>query len=146
VLVNNAEKVFIDFRRKKSKSAVLAFQNKVDSLESSIDATLLRMGEYEDQNNALVSSVDKMKRLRLTIDMEALKVSYGEYIKGLEMSKVELLNLEPTFKYFDAPTYPLRKKEKSSVLAGFLGLFVSVILIILVLIAREEVGKFKVNS
>ena len=32
--------------------------------------------------------------MRLTIDMEALKVLYGEYIKGLEMSKAELMNLE----------------------------------------------------
>ena len=32
--------------------------------------------------------------MRLTIDMEALKVAYGEYIKGLEMSKAELMNLE----------------------------------------------------
>ena len=31
--------------------------------------------------------------MRLTIDMEALKVAYGEYIKGLEMSKAELMNL-----------------------------------------------------
>ena len=55
-----------------------AFQGKVDSLELAIDATPRRLGEYEDQNNSLVSSVDKMKRMSLTIDLEAIKVEYGE--------------------------------------------------------------------
>ena len=53
-----------------------------------------------------------MKRMRLTIDMEALKVAYGEYIKGLEMSKAELMNLEPPFKYFDAPTVSTQQGER----------------------------------
>ena len=48
----------------------------------------------------MVSAVDKMKQMRLTIDMEALKVAYGEYIKGLEMSKAELMNLRAALQVF----------------------------------------------
>ena len=33
-----------------------------------------------------MSSYRQDEGMRLTIDMEALKVAYGEYIKGLEMS------------------------------------------------------------
>ena len=91
-----------------------AFQSKVDSLETDIDANLRRLGRYDDQYNALVSSVDKMKRMRLTIDLERTKVAYGEYVKGLEMSKAELMNLEAPFKYFDEPTYPLQKEKGSA--------------------------------
>ncbi|MEL0334969.1 MAG: Wzz/FepE/Etk N-terminal domain-containing protein, partial [Flavobacteriales bacterium] len=76
-LIANTEEAFIDWKKEKSQEAVKGFQRKVDSLELAIDATLRRLGEYEDQNNSLVSSVDKMKRMRLTIDMEALKVAYG---------------------------------------------------------------------
>ena len=36
--------------------------------------------------------------------MEALKVAYGEFIRGLWVSKAELLNLDAPFKYFDVPT------------------------------------------
>ena len=56
--------------------------------------------------------------MRLTIDMEALKVLYGEYIKGLEMSKAELMNLEGPFKYFDEPIFPLQKDKGSAAKAG----------------------------
>jgi len=137
-LIANTEEAFIDWKKEKSQEAVNGFQGKVDSLELAIDATLRRLGEYEDQNNSLVSSVDKMKRMRLTIDMEALKVSYGEYIKGLEMSKAELINLEPPFKYFDAPTYPLYKEKRSPVKAGVFGSVITGFLLVLFLIGKVE--------
>ena len=137
-LISNTEEAFLDWKKKKSQSAVDAFQVKVDSLETAIDATLRRLGEYEDQNNSLVSSVDKMKRMRLTIDLEALKVAYGEYIKGLEMSKAELMNLEPPFKYFDAPTYPLYKEEGSAAKAGIFGSVITGFLLVLFFIGRVE--------
>ena len=135
-LIANTEEAFIDWKKEKSQDAVDAFQDKVDSLELAIDATLRRLGEYQDQNNALVSSVDKMKQMRLTIDMEALKVAYGEYIKGLEMSKAELMNLEPPFKYFDAPTYPLNKEKESAAKAGVFGSAITGFLLVLFLLVR----------
>ena len=137
-LISNTEDAFLDWKKKKGQSAVEAFQGKVDSLELAIDATLRRLGEYEDQNNSLVSSVDKMKRMRLTIDMEALKVAYGEYIKGLEMSKADLMNLEPPFKYFDEPTYPLYKEEGSAAKAGVFGSVITGFLLVLFFIGRVE--------
>ena len=137
-LITNTKEAFVGWKKEKSQDAVDAFQGKVDSLELAIDATLRRLGEYEDQNNSLVSSVDKMKRMRLTIDMEALKVAYGEYIKGLEMSKAELMNLEPPFKYFDAPTYPLNKEKDSAAKAGVFGSVVTGFLLVFFFIGRVE--------
>lgn len=137
-IISNTEDKFVDWKRTKGQDAVNAFQGKVDSLELAIDATLRRLGEYEDQNNSLVSSVDKMKRMRLTIDMEALKVAYGEYIKGLEMSKAELMNLEPPFKYFDDPTYPLHKEKGSAAKAGVFGSVITGFLLVLFFIGRVE--------
>ena len=137
--IANAEDKFVAWKRKKSQDAADAFQGKVDSLELAIDATLRQLGEYTDQNNSLVSSVDKMKETRLLIDMEALKVAYGEYIKGLEMSKAELMNLVPPFKYFDDPTYPLIIEEKSSAKAGVIGSVITGFLLVLFFIGRVEV-------
>ena len=137
-LISNTEDAFLDWKKKKGQSTIEGFQGKVDSLELAIDATLRRLGEYEDQNNSLVSSVDKMKRMRLTIDMEALKVAYGEYIKGLEMSKADLMNLEPPFKYFDVPTYPLYKEEGSAVKAGIFGSVITGFLLVVLFIGRVE--------
>ena len=138
LLVTNTEDQFKDWKREKGQDAVNAFQGKVDSLELAIDATLRRLGEYSDQNNSLISSVDKMKETRLMIDMEALKVAYGEYIKGLEMSKAELLNLEGPFKYFDEPIYPLEKTKGSAAKAGVFGSVITGFLLVLFFIGRVE--------
>jgi capsule polysaccharide export protein KpsE/RkpR len=137
-LIANTEDAFLDWKKKKGQSAVEAFQGKVDSLEIALDATLRRLGEYQDQNNSLISAVDKMEQMRLSIDMEALKVAYGEYIKGLEMSKADLMNLEPPFKYFDEPTYPLYKEEGSAAKAGVFGSIITSFLLVLFFIGRVE--------
>jgi hypothetical protein len=137
-LIANTEDAFLDWKKKKGQSAVEAFQGKVDSLEIALDATLRRLGEYQDQNNSLISAVDKMEQMRLSIDMEALKVAYGEYIKGLEMSKADLMNLEPPFKYFDEPTYPLYKQKGSAAKAGIFGSVITSFLLVLFFIGRVE--------
>jgi hypothetical protein len=137
-LIANTEEAFIDWKKEKSQDAVDAFQGKVDSLELAIDATLRRLGEYQDQNNSLISAVDKMEQMRLNIDMESLKLTYGEYIKGLEMSKAELMNLEPPFQYFDAPTYPLNIEKGSAAKAGIFGAIISGFSLVLFFIGRME--------
>ena len=138
LLVENTESQFKDWKKEKGLAAVAAFQKKVDSLELSLDATLRRLGEYQDQNNSLISAVDKMEQMRLTIDMEALKVAYGEYIKGLEMSKAELMNLEGPFKYFDEPIFPLQKDKGSAAKAGVFGSIITGFLLVLFFIGRVE--------
>jgi len=137
-LVENTENQFKDWKKEKGLDAVKAFQKKVDSLEVALDATLRRLGEYQDQNNSLISAVDKMEQMRLTIDMESLKVAYGEYIKGLEMSKAELMNLEGPFKYFDAPIFPLQKDKGSAAKAGIFGSVITGFLLVLFFIGRVE--------
>ena len=103
--------------------------------------TLRKLGEYQDQNNSLISAVDKMEQMRLTIGLEALKVAYGEYIKGLEMSKAELMNLEGPFKYFDEPIFPLQKDKDSAAKAGIFGSVITGFLLVLFFIGRVEAGK-----
>ena len=141
IMVNNTQEQFKEWKREKSQTSVLAFQKKVDSLEISIDQALDILGQYQDQNNSLVSSVDKMKRMRLTIDLESSKVAYGEYLKGLEMSKAELMNLEAPFKYFDQPTYPLFKDEKSVAKSLVLDSIITGFLLALFVIGRIEARK-----
>ena len=138
LLVENTEAQFKGWKKEKGLAAVAAFQKKVDSLELSLDITLRRLGEYQDQNNSLISAVDKMEQMRLTIDMEGLKVAYGEYIKGLEMSKAELMNLEGPFKYFDEPIFPLQKDKGSAAKAGVFGSIITGFLLVLFFIGRVE--------
>ena len=137
-LVNNTSDQFIAWDREKGQEAVRGFESKVDSIETAIDKTLIKLGEYQDQNNSLISAVDRMEQMRLTIDLEAGKVAYGEYIKGLEMTKAELLNLQPPFKYFDAPTFPLYKDDGSAAKAGVFGSVITGFLLVLFFIGRVE--------
>ena len=137
-LVNNTSDQFIEWDREKGLETVRGFQGKVDSIEVAIDKTLIELGEYQDQNNSLISAVDRMEQMRLTIDLEAGKVAYGEYIKGLEMTKAELLNLQPPFKYFDSPTFPLYKDDGSAAKAGVFGSIITGFLLVLFFIGRVE--------
>ena len=137
-LVDNTSNQFIAWDREKGQEAVRGFQSKVDSIETSIDKTLIKLGEYQDQNNSLISAVDRMEQMRLTIDLEAGKVAYGEYIKGLEMTRAELMNLQPPFKYFDAPTFPLYKDDGSAAKAGVFGSVIAGFLLVLFFIGRVE--------
>jgi len=138
LLVENTESQFKDWKKEKGLAAVAAFQKKVDSLKLSLDSTLRSLGEYQDQNNSLISAVDKMAQMRLTIDLEASKVAYSEYIKGLEMSKAELMNLEGPFKYFDEPTFPLQKDKSSAAKAGVFGSIITGFLLVFFFIVRVE--------
>ena len=140
-LVQNTETQFKDWKRQKGLSAISSFQGKVDSLELTLDVTLRKLGEYQDQNNSLISAVDKMEQMRLTIALEALKVAYGEYIKGLEMSKAELMNLEGPFKYFDEPSFPLQNDKGGAAKAGIFGSVITGFLLVLFFIGRVEAGK-----
>jgi capsule polysaccharide export protein KpsE/RkpR len=65
-LVDNTSNQFIAWDREKGQEAVRGFQSKVDSIETSIDKTLIKLGEYQDQNNSLISAVDRMEQMRLT--------------------------------------------------------------------------------
>jgi len=140
-LVQNTEVQFKDWQRQKTQNNVLAFQGKVDSLELALDLCLRNLGAYQDQNNSLVYALDKMEQQRLTIDLESLKIAYGEYIKALEMSKAELMNLEGPFKYFDEPIFPLKKEESSASKAGVFGSVITGFLLVLFFIGRVEAGK-----
>ena len=140
-LVQNTEAQFKYWKRQKTQNNVLAFQLKVDSLELALDLCLKNLGEYQDQNNSLVYALDKMEQMRLTIDLESSKIAYGEYIKALEMSKAELMNLEGPFKYFDEPIFPLRKTKGSAAKNGIFGSVITGFLLIVFSIGRVEAGK-----
>ena len=144
-LVQNTEAQFKDWKRQKTQNNVLAFQGKVDSLELALDLCLRNIGEYQDQNNSLVYALDKMEQMRLTIDLESLKIAYGEYIKALEMSKAELMNLEGPFKYFDEPVFPLKKYKKSSLKSAISASGITAILLVLFFLVRLEIENIMNN-
>jgi hypothetical protein len=140
-LVQNTEAQFKDWKRQKSQNNVSAFQRKVDSLELALDLCLRNLGAYQDQNSSLVYALDRMEQMRLTIALESTKIAYGEYIKALEMSKAELMNLEGPFKYFDEPILPLEKTKDSAAKAGIFGSVITGVLLVLFFIGRVEAGK-----
>lgn len=141
LIVLNTEHHFLNDDIRNGQTAVKMFKEKVDSIEVNIDATLRKLGQFKDQNRSVISSLDKISETRLMIDLEMLKISYGEYIKGLEMAKAELVNLEPPFMYFDRPTYPLTKENKSVFASALLAFSFSFFLFSIILIARAELNK-----
>ena len=67
-------------------------------------------------------------------------MAYGEYVKGLEMSKAELMNLEAPFKYFDAANLSVIKRKRLCAKAGVFGSVITGFLLVLFFIGRVEAG------
>ena len=89
-LVERTENHFFNLRRGKAQKAVNSFEYKVDSLKTEIDETQWELALNSDMGNALIYSIDKVRNKKLMIELEALKIAYSEYIKGLELSRIEI--------------------------------------------------------
>ena len=87
-----------------------------------------------------------MEQMSLTIEMESAKAAYGEYVKGLEMSRAELMDQEAPFIYFDKPILPLEKKANSIIQASMFGMILCGVLLVIFLILRFELSNLLSDS
>ena len=137
-ILNVTEKRFIEDSKEENNNVVSAFQTKVDSIKSVLDGLLVEAALYQDQNQSLVSSVDRVRQVQISIELESAKVAYSEYIKGLEMSRAEGMNIKPPFKVYDSSKYPLAYDKPSAAKAGIFGSVITGFLLVLFFIGRVE--------
>ena len=137
-ILNVTEKRFIEDSKEDNNNIVRAFQTKVDSIKSVLDGLLVEAALYQDQNQSLVSSVDRVRQVQISIELESAKVAYAEYIKGLEMSRAEGMNIKPPFKVYDSSKYPLAFEKPSAAKAGIFGSVITGFLLVLFFIGRVE--------
>ena len=137
-ILSVTEKRFVEDAKTENGNVVGAFKTKVDSIKSVVDALLVEAALYQDQNQSLVSSVDRVRQVQITIELESAKVAYAEYIKGLEMSRAEGMNIKPPFKVYDSSKYPLAFEKPSAAKAGIFGSVITGFLLVLFFIGRVE--------
>ena len=137
-ILNVTEKRFIEDSKEDNSNIVRAFQTKVDSIKSVLDGLLVEAALYQDQNQSLISSVDRVRQVQISIELESAKVAYAEYIKGLEMSRAEGMNIKPPFKVYDSSKYPLAYDKPSAAKAGIFGSVITGFLLVLFFIGRVE--------
>lgn len=137
-ILRNTEQEFVDQSKEENRSVVNAFQIKTDSIKAVLDQLLLEGATYEDQNQSLISSVDRIKQVQISIAFESAKVAYAEYIKGLEMSRADGMNIKPPFEVYDSAKYPLPYEKPSAAKAGIFGSVITGFLLVLFFIGRVE--------
>ena len=137
-IVRNTEQEFVDQSKEENRSVVNAFQIKSDSIKAVIDQLLLEGATFQDQNQSLISSVDRIKQIQISIAFESAKVAYAEYIKGLEMSRADGMNIKPPFEVYDSAKYPLPYEKPSAAKAGIFGSVITGFLLVLFFIGRVE--------
>jgi uncharacterized protein involved in exopolysaccharide biosynthesis len=137
-IVRNTEQEFVDQSKEENRSVVNAFQIKTDSIKAVIDQLLLEGATFQDQNQSLISSVDRIKQIQISIAFESAKVAYAEYIKGLEMSRADGMNIKPPFEVYDSAKYPLPYEKPSAAKAGIFGSVITGFLLVLFFIGRVE--------
>jgi capsule polysaccharide export protein KpsE/RkpR len=140
-LVERTENHFFNLRRGKAQKAVNSFEYKVDSLKTEIDETLRELALNSDMGNALIYSIDKVRNKKLMIELEALKIAYSEYIKGLELSRIEIAGITNPIEYFDKPLYPLEIVHPPSYLYAFLVTLISLCLFSFSIVAKFELER-----
>lgn len=140
-MVENTKKYFANLKRAKAQNAIRSFEIKVDSLELEIDKTLNKMAANTDRNKALISSLDRVADRKLLIEIEALKTGYTEYIKGRELSRIEMTNITNPIQYFDSPIYPLEVIRTSPVRYSIVGGCMSFLFMLGAVLIKHEIAK-----
>lgn len=120
LIIKNTEDYFITEKFQRDDNMSRSFQMKVDSLAKEIEGTLIALAEYKDMNFSLISEKDKVTESRLRIKLQGQQVAYAEYLKALELIKVDMIRSAAPFMYFDTPVLPFEKKKMSSALVSIL--------------------------
>ena len=99
------------------------------------------MAANTDRNKALISSLDRVADRKLLIEIEALKTGYTEYIKGRELSRIEMTNITNPIQYFDSPIYPLEVIRTSPVRYSIVGGCMSFLFMLGAVLIKHEIAK-----
>jgi hypothetical protein len=140
-LVAEATAFYVDTKTKRTKGNVDRLQAQADSMEMLLNRKTYAVAASQDMN---LNPAKQMSSVRIEVAMRdkiVLQTMYGEIVKNLEMSKIAMAQETPVFQIVDRPILPLEKKKlgkaKGIVIGGFLGGFLSVMVLLLRKIFRD---------
>ena len=122
---------YVEKTIEKSENTYRIIKEKADSLAQELAAVEFELAQFLDRNRNIYSVTEgKLKEGRLTTKVSRLQAMYGEAIRNLEISELNLRNKEPFITLIDSPIEPLAPQRKSLILAliigGILGVMIGV--------------------
>jgi hypothetical protein len=135
-LISSVSESYIQTKTEKAKKNVDVLQRQTDSVRRALNSAITGVASSIDAapnaNPSLQSlHVPSQKR---QVDVQANSAILNELVKNLEVSKMSLLQATPLIQIIDRPILPLEKQKigklKGIVVAGFISLFLSVLILI----------------
>jgi len=135
-IVKEVSQFYIETKSKKAKNNVAILQKQVDSVRNELNQAITGVAVVSDNtfnlNPAL--NVNRVPSTKRQVDVQANTAILTQLVTNLELAKVALMRETPLIQLIDKPILPLKKdkpgKLKSLLLGGFLGVFLSILYIL----------------
>jgi len=125
----------------KQKEVFDLMLQRVDSLQKKMQNTEYRLATFKDSYNGLFTTKSKLKEGQLERDVRVLNEMYAASLKNFEIADFSLKNKTPFIQLIDEPLGPLMAQGepivKNFILGGFLGVFISIVFLIIRKIYRD---------
>lgn len=136
-LVKEALDFYVTTKTQRSKFNVDILQAKADSIEHLLNGKTYSAAVTQDLNPNPIRNVAKVQGQMMNRDVAMLQTVYGEVIKNLELSKMNMSHETPIIQIIDAPILPLEKERLHKAPAIVIGAFVAMFLLLLYFAAMK---------
>lgn len=147
--VENLAKVvstfYIETKSRKAKLNYEILQKQTDSIRNELNMAISGVATANDLTYNLNPALNRQRTpsAKKQIDVQTNTAILTQLVTNLEMAKVSLRKETPLIQVIDAPILPLPKekmsKTKMAIIGGFLGLFISVVILVLRKLIRDWV-------
>jgi hypothetical protein len=138
-LVENVNDFYIQTRTKKAYQTVNILQHQADSVKAILNHSIAGVAAATDASpnaNPLLQSL-RVSSQKKQVDVQVTSAVYGEIIKNLEISKINLRQETPLLQMIDQPVYPLTIERLGKIKGAVLGTFIGAILTVCFIAARK---------
>jgi hypothetical protein len=114
--IQKVTQYYTDIKTERAKKNLALIQNRTDSTRSAFTGSLYTKAAFSDANMNPSRQVAVITTEKQQTDLQILRASYMELIKGLESAKASLIRDTPIFQYLDTPILPLKANRSNSML------------------------------
>jgi len=125
---------YVNTSIEKQQQTFDVMKQKVDSIKNMMNRTEYELANFKDTNTGLYTTKARIREIQLQRDVRVLNEMYAVSLKNFEIADFSLKNKTPFIQMIDEPLAPLipqgESKLKNLITGGFLGGFISVILLV----------------
>lgn len=113
--INKVTQYYTDIKTERAKKNLELIQNRTDSTRRAFSGSLYIKASFSDANMNPARQVAVIATEKQQTDVQILKSSYVELVKGLESAKAALIRDTPIFQYLDTPILPLKTNQSNPI-------------------------------